>query len=95
MKNIYAIRDRLADELVGHTMYLFMIFNTDQQAVRYFADAILDEKSILAKHPADYELLAIGELHEGRYIRSTDDQRVVITGDAIVSLSTPQLVKES
>lgn len=97
MKTIYAIRDRIANELVGMSMYMLFVFRTDQQAVRYFADAINDKTSILNKHPADYELVALG------IISDTDDgpimkagpTTIIITGDALIAAQEVQLVKES
>ena len=93
-KTIYAIRDRVANDLIGNQMYLLMIFRTDAQAVRYFADAVLDDKSILNKHPTDYELLALGTISEGGDITS-DTPRVVITGDTLVATQSPTLVREA
>lgn len=96
MKTIYAIRDRVAQALVGNAMYILMAFRTDQEATRYFADAILDEKSILNKHPADYELIKCGRLHDnGDLEPDQQPNNIVITGDAIIGLASPQLVKES
>lgn len=97
MKFIYAIRDRLAQDLVGMQMYTLFVFRTDQQAVRYFADSILDDKSVLAKHPADYELVHLGTIAEDGTITS-ERPRIVITGDALIAATTthqPQLVQEA
>lgn len=101
MKTVYAIRDRIAKELIGQSMYLLFAFRTDQQAIRYFADAILDERSMLAKHPADYELVALGELHEteaGEILEGGGTHTTIITGDALIALASehqPKLVKEN
>lgn len=98
MKYVYAIHDRIAKELVGLSIYMLFCFRTDQQAIRYFADATFDEKSILSKHPADYQLVCLGELHQsedGEVLLSNGTHRIVITGDALVATTSPQLVKES
>lgn len=97
MKQIYGIRDRLAGALVGNAMYLLMCFRTEQEATRYFADAIFDEKSILAKHPADYELVCCGTLDEDGTIVQLDTPAIVVTGDTIKTLFTaePTLVREA
>lgn len=101
MKYIYAIRDRIANELIGSSMYILFAFRTDQQAVRYFADCILDEKSILAKHPNDYELIQLGWFAENEaqeYIEARAP-KIIITGSALIAATTEhqpvQLVKES
>lgn len=93
MKTIYAIRDRIANDLVGRDMYMLMVFRTTQQAVRYFADAINDETSMLHKHPADYELVALGTLQDDQIIHSDTTQDIIITGDALVAAQEPTLVK--
>lgn len=98
MKTIYAIRDRIAQELVGLSMYMLFVFRTDAQAVRYFADAINDKTSILNKHPADYELVALGILTDtaaGEIIQTQEKHVVIITGDALIAAQDIQLVKEN
>lgn len=99
MKQIYAIRDRIALDLAGNQMYALFLFRTDQQAVRYFADAILDTSSVLAKHPADYELIHCGAISDiGQLVMNEDTERggprIVITGDALMATQKPQLVQE-
>lgn len=98
MKTIYAIRDRIANELVGLSMYMLFVFRTDQQAIRYFQDCINDPKSILNKHPSDYELVALGILAdtaEGEIIKTNGLGLVVATGDAILAAQEPNLVREN
>lgn len=99
MKTIYAIRDKLANELVGMNMYMLFIFRTDQQAVRYFADAINDKTSVLHKHAGDYELVALGILaqtaNSHEVIKGTEVPVVIITGDALLAAQTPELVREA
>lgn len=98
-RKIYAIRDRIAQDLVGHSMYVLMVFRTDAEATRYFADAILDPKSILAKHPGDYELIHLGDLTPEGYILDTvTTANIIITGSALVAAmgpDKPELVKEA
>lgn len=83
--NVYAIRDRIAGALLGMQMYLLLCFRTDQQAARYFSDAINDNSSVLNKHPADYELIRCGSV--------TDDGNMIpipptliLTGDTLVAI---------
>lgn len=95
MKNIYAIRDRIANDLAGY--YPLSVFRTDAQAVRYFADSLAQEKGALAMHPSDYELIRLGRIEENGDMFA-DGTTVIITGDALIAATTehqPQLVKES
>lgn len=87
MKKIYAIRDRVANDLVTMQMYSLMTFHNDQSATRYFADAILDPKSILNKHPADYELIVCGHVNQDGHIEQEgwDAPEIVITGSALIA----------
>lgn len=86
MKTLYAIRDRVAEELVSMQMYSVFVFKTDQQAARYFADAILSDKSILNQHPSDYELIKIGVLSDNGTIDTPwGPPHIIITGDALTA----------
>lgn len=90
MKTIYAIRDTIANDLVGTQMYILFVFRTDQQAERYFADAILEPTSMLAKHPSDYELIKIGDLDDEGNIIKEHGPEVVTTGDTLIAAQTPK-----
>lgn len=93
-QHLYAIRDRIAQELVGRMMYCVMSFNTPAQAARYFADAVNDESSVLNKHPGDYELIHLGTItHDGTI--TPDPISIIITGDALIATQQPTLVKEA
>lgn len=84
-RRVYAIRDRVSDDLVGRAMYLLMVFRNDAEAARYFADAVNDTTSIINKHPADYELVSIANLDDkGNFY--PHDRAVVVTGDSVVAL---------
>lgn len=90
MKKIFAIKDRIADEYIGLRMYLLMVFRTEQEAARYFADAINDKSSVLNKHPGDYELRCLGHMTDDGYIRATDDHQLILTGDTVVALQVEE-----
>jgi hypothetical protein len=94
MKYLYCIHDRVAQEIVGMRMYAIMVFRTDKEAARYFADAINDETSVLHKHPGDYQLLHLGSVHEQTAEITPQPPTVIITGDALVATQQPTLVKE-
>lgn len=96
--NIYSIRDRVANDLVGNAMYILFCFRTDAQAVRYFSDAVLDEKSILNKHPNDYELIKLGELLDtNQSLDGFSEPQIIITGSALIAAmqEKPQLVQQN
>lgn len=93
IRGIYAIRDRIALDIVGMSMYMLMVFRTDQEAARYFADAVNDTTSILNKHPADYELIHVGNMKETGELVPYGDPRIIITGDALLGVQKPALVQ--
>lgn len=95
MNNLYAIRDRLANAVFGMQMYVLFTFRTNDQAVRYFTDCIMDEKSILNKHPRDYELIHVGGYEEDGTLTPISRPEIVATGDAIVAALTPRISKEA
>lgn len=85
MKKIYAIRDRIAQDLAGY--FPLVIFRTDAQAIRYFGDSAVTEKSALGAHLSDYELILCGELADNGTIRPIEPA-IVITGDALKTMMT-------
>lgn len=92
MKHIYAIRDRVANDLVGY--YPLVVMRTDSQAVRYFGDSLAQEKSALGAHPNDYELIRCGAIDDDGTIQQLHTPQIVITGAALVAASTPQMIGE-
>lgn len=99
-KNLYAIRDIVARDLLTLQCYQLLTFNSDQQAARYFADGVNDTSSIINRHPADYELVHVGTVdHLGNItpngLAETDEQgnkrfvplepRVICRGDALLT----------
>lgn len=87
MKRIYAIRDRVANDLAGY--FPLVVFRTDAQAIRYFGDSALQEKSALGAHLSDYELILVGELADNGTIRAIEPT-IVITGDALKTAMNPE-----
>lgn len=95
MNTLYIIYDRVSGALVALHMYAVMQFKTDQQAARYFADAINDTDSMLNTHPGDYELRRIGSIDDKGNIVPTDPlMNIIITGDALIATQQSALVKE-
>lgn len=60
-RGIYAIRDN-ASNSIGH-QYLYL-FATLAVAMRFFDDSMRAPNSILAQHPADFDLIQIGDIDE-------------------------------
>lgn len=89
MRMIYAIRDRVANDLAGY--FPLVVMRTDQQAIRYFADSCAmneqNHRSAIAAHPADYELIACGTIEENGEI-TAQRTRVILTGDALLAMQT-------
>lgn len=85
MKRIYAVRDRIANDLAG--IFPLVVMRTDQQAVRYFGDSLLTEqKSALSAHPDDYELVYVGELADDGTIVPQQLPQIIITGTALMGI---------
>lgn len=57
-KGIYAVRDVVSTSIVSGLILEFQ----DAPAIRAFHDALSDSGSPMAKHPADYVLLDLGEI---------------------------------
>lgn len=96
MKTIYAIRDRIAKDLVGNFTQL-VCFRTDSQAVRYFGDSAAMQGSAIGAHLNDYELIKIADVDDEGNILTEHGPSIVITGSAIVAMQAdtkPELVKE-
>lgn len=91
-KKIYAIRDRIANDLAGY--YPLIVFRTDAQAVRYFTDSLTADKSALAAHPDDYELIMCGTVEDDGNIHSTPPT-IIITGASMRAMMEQQPKEET
>lgn len=85
-RTIYAIRDRIAQDLAG--MFPLVVFRTDAQAVRYFGDSMATEGSQLAKHASDFELIKVGQIEDDGQITNYPPE-IIITGDALIAATQP------
>lgn len=68
-RKIYAIYDRTSMDIIGP----LQIHRHDTAAIRMFGDVASMENSGIARHPDDYALLCLGELHD-----ATDTDAVLI-----------------
>lgn len=95
MKTIYAIRDRIAEDLAGYMpMATLYTFRTDFEAIRFFGDSLLTEKSSLSTHPSDYELIKCGTLAPNGHIIAHTPPEIIITGDALIAATNKPLALE-
>jgi len=86
IRTIYAIRDTLAETLLGG-LHLFI---TDAQAIRFFGDLASDNQTAIARHPNDHELVKLGELDERTgVVQAFVSPFVVITGAQWRAAQTP------
>lgn len=72
---IYAVRDKLAERLVGG----LQLQPHDAPAVRFFTDLAADDQTMIAKHLGDHELVRLGyvDISTGELVAALD---VVVTG---------------
>lgn len=78
MKGIYAIRDTLAQALVGG----LFLHSHSASAVRFFSDVASDAQTLVSRHIDDHELVFLGTLDEETGAIVSDAPAVVITGAA-------------
>lgn len=64
INGIYAVYDNVAKEIVGG----LHLHKHQAAAIRMFADAASDPKTMLAQHPQDYDLVQLGTLGENNEI---------------------------
>lgn len=82
MRRLYQIYDRVGGGVVGPILDQA----NDAAAIRAFRDALSDERSQLAKHPGDYDLLFLGEQTPDGVV-NCEDRCVVVTGGAMAVVS--------
>lgn len=75
---IYAILDKKAEALVGG----LQLHRALASAVRSFTDIALDPKTMINRHPEDFELIELGFITDDNQIVPAEGYNVVITGAA-------------
>nr|QJB18817.1 MAG: nonstructural protein [Microvirus sp.] len=84
-KNLYMVYDLVAETLIGSVILEL----TDAPAIRAFHDALRTKESLLAQHPADYQLVSLGELNmETGVMVASDGYIVVATGQSWLEFTT-------
>lgn len=71
---IYCIMDNVADRIAGP----LMIYPADAAAIRAFGDIINSKDTIIAQHPADYDLYVLGYITLDNEIIA--NRRVLLAG---------------
>ncbi|WNK14161.1 MAG: nonstructural protein [Microvirus sp.] len=77
IKNIYTVRDNVSQELVGG----LIMEPSDPPAMRAFYDALRTKNSLLAEHPADFDLLKIGTIDTTTGELEADNVLTIATGN--------------
>lgn len=77
LKNLYTVQDIVGNQLVGGIIQEIH----DAPAIRAFYDALRAENSMLAQHPADFNLLQVGniDIETGDIVPTTP--KIVATGN--------------
>jgi len=78
ISRIYAIRDVVADALVGG----LHLHAHEAAAVRFFSDVASDPQTLVARHIADHELVFLGGIQTDTGLIDSVVPHVVITGQA-------------
>jgi len=84
MRILYAIKDTVANDLVGFT-HAIMSFPNDNAAIRAFGEIATNPNSLVAKNIRDYELIALGQCDEDTAWELVPGQRTVLTGKTWLS----------
>lgn len=80
VKFLYQIRDRVAGVVTGP---IFPEYR-DGSAVRQFADLVYAKQGPISEHPADYDLLCVGQQDDESGEIASCDPRVVANGQDLV-----------
>lgn len=75
-KRLYQVYDIVAETVIGGIVQE----SNDAPAIRAFTDALRNKDSLLAQHPEDYQLLALGELFSSGQIVPLDKPEIILTG---------------
>jgi len=86
---IYAIVDKKADAIIAG----LHLHKHEAAAVRMFTDVANDDRSMLHRHPDDFELVCIGGLTEQNTIIAMERPIVIITGSAWKAAQKPEETK--
>ncbi|WNK13261.1 MAG: nonstructural protein [Microvirus sp.] len=81
-KRLYMVYDLIASTVLPTVI----LESADAPAMRSFNDALANSQSLLGQHPADFNLLCIGEVTDQGILLPTGDLPVIATGAAWLNL---------
>lgn len=90
MLKVFAVIDNQAQNIVGN---MLTIHRHEAPAIRQFTDLLSDERSMLNKHPHDFDLVQMGEIDEDT-MALEPRHAIILKGSAWAASNAPQLVKE-
>lgn len=90
MKRLYCIYDRVASCILGSIIQE----GSDAPAIRSFHDALRSPQSAISAHPADYDLLYLGDILTSGIILAVSPPVTVATGAGYLASQTPKLLSE-
>lgn len=80
MNNIYAIYDIVAQEMLAQVQ----LMKHDAVAIRFYQDVAQSKGSIVNQHPADFDLIRLGDIDEQGLINP--HREIVMTGAAWLAM---------
>lgn len=89
MKRLYCIYDRVASCILGSIIQE----GSDAPAIRSFHDALRSPQSPISAHPADYDLLYLGDILSSGHI-SAESPVTIATGAGFLASQTPKVLSE-
>lgn len=91
---IYAIRDTVADTIVGG----LHVFKHDAVAVRFFMDIASDHQTMVARHLGDHEMVKVGELNEDgsdtRCMNTATGYEIIFRGATLTEIKNEENIVE-
>lgn len=83
-KGIYAVRDRVAQEIVGQ----ILLFPHDAVAVRFFQELAEDQNTAIHRHLRDHDLIKCGtyDTQECSVEGMLGGYTVILSGEAVAAM---------
>lgn len=86
-RNIYAIIDKIAEDIFGQTFEA----QNDTAAIRFYCDIGNDPNSIIGRHAADFDLVRLGQVQIDKTVQlDVTHPETVLTGEQFAAMLTPK-----